>query len=340
MQYLNSWTILQNSLYNWLIALVIFVVSLAFLLVLRGKILTRLARTAHLRRIGLSDIALDLIHNTRLYFLFAVALYIGSIPLELGEKVNNILRVVVVILVLLQVAVWGSRLITFSIARVMSRRDEHVDTSTINLLGFFARAVLWTVVLLVILDNIPNFRVNTIVTSLGVTGVAVAIAIQRILGDLLASLSIALDRPFEVGDFIVVGEHLGTVEKVGLKSTRIRSLTGEQIIISNSDLLGSRIQNFKRMKDRRVTFNLKVSACTPHEKLVRIPGLVEDIITEQPSVRFGRAHFRDFADSTLNYEIVYYLLSPDYNLYMDVQQNINLALLRTLVAEEIPLAPN
>ena len=338
MQFLNSWFFLQNSLYNWLVALVVFVASLGILLLLRNKILTRLARLAHIRRIGVSDIALDLLSNTHLFFLFGIALYMATIPLELSDKVNDLLRVIVVILILLQVAVWGSRLITFSIARFIARREDHLDSSTLNLLGFFARVVLWTVVILVILDNIPNFRVNTIVTSLGITGLAVAIAVQRILGDVFASLSIALDRPFEVGDFIVVGDYLGTVERVGIKSTRIRSLTGEQIIISNSDLLGSRIQNFKRMKDRRVTFHIKVSARTPHEKLLRIPRLVEEIISEQPSVRFGRAHFRDFADSTLNYEVVYYLLSPDYELYMDIQQNINLALLRSLAAEEIPLA--
>ena len=338
MQFLNSWFFLQNSLYNWLVAMVVFVASLGVLLLLRNKILTRLARLAHLRRIGVSDIALDLLSNTHGFFLFGISLYIATIPLELPDKVNGLLRVIVVILILLQVPIWGSRLITFSIARFSARREDHLDSSTLNLLGFFGRVVLWTVVILVILDNIPNFRVNTIVTSLGITGLAVAIAVQRILGDVFASVSIALDRPFEVGDFIVVGDYLGTVEKVGLKSTRIRSLTGEQIIISNSDLLSSRIQNFKRMKDRRVTFHIKVSARTPHEKLLRIPRLVEEIISEQPSVRFGRAHFRDFANSTFNYEVVYYLLSPDYELYMDIQQNINLALLRSLAAEEIPLA--
>ena len=338
MQFLNSWLILQNTLYNWLVALLVFVAGLGVLLLLRNRILTRLARLAHIRRIGVSDIALDLLSNTHLFFLIGIALYIATIPLELSDKVNDLLRVIVVILILLQVAVWGSRLITISIARAIARREGHLDNSSLNLLGFFARVVLWTVVLLVILDNIPNFRVNTIVTSLGITGLAIAIAVQRVLGDVFASLSIALDRPFEVGDFIVVGDSLGTVERVGIKSTRIRSLTGEQIIISNSDLLGSRIQNFKRMKDRRVTFHIRVSARTPHEKLLRIPGLVEEIISEQPSVRFGRAHFRDFADSTLNYEVVYYLLSPDYELYMDIQQNINLALLRALAAEEIPLA--
>jgi small-conductance mechanosensitive channel len=166
------------------------------------------------------------------------------------------------------------------------------------------------------------------VAGLGIGGIAVALAIQNILGDLFASLSIALDKPFVIGDFIIVDQLLGTVEHIGLKTTRIRSLSGEQIVFSNADLLNSRIRNYKRMYERRVVFSIGVTYQTPYEKLASIGTTLKEIIESQPDVRFDRAHFREYADSSLNYEVVYYVKSPDYNRYMDIQQAINLEIYR------------
>jgi small-conductance mechanosensitive channel len=157
-----------------------------------------------------------------------------------------------------------------------------------------------------------------------VAGIAVSLALQSSLADLIASLTIALDKPFVLNDFIIVGDFMGTVEKIGIKTTRLRSLGGEQLIFPNADIVSSRIRNYKRMEERRIVFALGVVYSTPYDKLRQIPTLIRDIIEAQENARFDRAHFASYGDYALNFEIVYYVLSADYNLYMDVQQAINL----------------
>ncbi len=174
--------------------------------------------------------------------------------------------------------------------------------------------------------------------GLGVTGIAVALALQNILGDLFASLSIVLDKPFVVGDYIVVDTLQGTVERIGLKTTRVRSLSGEQIVFSNADLLKSRLRNFKRMQERRVAFTFGVTYQTPEALLTRIPGIVREVITPLPSTRFDRAHFQSFGEYALLFEVVYFVTTPDYALFMDIQQAINLGLLGRFRQEGIAFA--
>jgi small-conductance mechanosensitive channel len=203
--------------------------------------------------------------------------------------------------------------------------------------GFILKLVVWSVILLLVLDNL-GVNITTLVAGLGVGGIAIALAVQNVLGDLFASLSIVLDKPFVIGDFIIVDNFLGSIEHIGLKTTRVRSLSGEQLIFANSDLLQSRIRNFKRMYERRVVFSLTVIYQTPYEKLIKIPQIVREIIESKESVRFDRAHFKEYGNSSLNFEIVYWVLSPDYNKYMDIQQAINLDIFRTFEAEGIEFA--
>ncbi|MGE3526922.1 MAG: mechanosensitive ion channel family protein, partial [Gemmatimonadales bacterium] len=160
--------------------------------------------------------------------------------------------------------------------------------------------------------------------GLGVGGVAVALALQKILGDLFASLAIVLDKPFVLGDFIIVDDYLGSIENIGLKTTRVRSLSGEQLVFSNSDLLGSRIRNYGRMFERRVVFSIGVIYQTTKEQLQAIPGIIRTAIEAQDKTRFDRSHFQKYGDFSLDFETVYYVKSPDYNIYMDIQQAINL----------------
>jgi len=176
------------------------------------------------------------------------------------------------------------------------------------------------------------------VAGLGVGGIAVALALQNILGDVFASMSILLDKPFVTGDFITVDELMGTVEHVGLKTTRLRSLSGEQLVFANSDLLKSRIRNYQRMEERRVAFAVRLAYPTPAEKLAAIPAIVREIIDAQELARFGRSHFKSFGTFSLDFENVYYVKSPDYDTYMDVQQAINLAICRRFQEEGIEFA--
>jgi small-conductance mechanosensitive channel len=165
-----------------------------------------------------------------------------------------------------------------------------------------------------------------VVAGLGIGGIAVALAAQAVLGDLFSYFSILMDRPFELGDFIIIDDYMGTIEHIGIKTTRIRSLGGEQLVFSNTDLTGSRIRNYKRMEQRRIVFRIGVVYQTPVEKLKEIPGIIKGIMDAIPEARTDRAHFASYGDSSLDFEIVYYVLTGDYNKYMDIQQEINLSL--------------
>jgi small-conductance mechanosensitive channel len=216
-------------------------------------------------------------------------------------------------------------------------KEDAAAATTIGALRFIAKLVLWTAVLLLALDNL-GLDITTLVAGLGVGGIAVALALQSVLGDLFASLSIVLDKPFVIGDFIIVGDFLGTVEHIGLKTTRVRSLSGEQLVFSNGDLLSSRIRNYKRMAERRIVFGFGVVYQTPAEQLEAIPGMVREFIESLEKTRFDRAHFKGFGNFSLDFEVVYYVLVPDYNIYMDIQQQINLALYRRFEQDGIEFA--
>ncbi|HEY4647217.1 MAG TPA: mechanosensitive ion channel family protein, partial [Steroidobacteraceae bacterium] len=200
---------------------------------------------------------------------------------------------------------------------------DRAAASSFSIIGFAARALIWSLVVLLTLDNL-GVNITALVAGLGIGGIAIALAVQNVLGDLFASLSITLDKPFVIGDFLIIGDFLGTVEYIGIKSTRLRSLSGEQIVLSNADLLGSRIRNYGRMFERRVLFTLGVTYETPREKLRQLPEILRRIVEGEADTRFDRSHFAKYGPASLDLEIVYYVLSPDYNRYMDIQQAINL----------------
>lgn len=331
--------LLGNTLQSWVIALLVTLGVLLALWILVRVVLRRLATFARKTRTDVDDLLAGVAITTKLPLLAILAIYAGSLPLALPEVLTTWLRVVAWIALLIQVAIWADALITFLLT---TYQEEHVEedadrVTTARALSVVARLCLYAIVVLLALDNIPGIEVTALIGSLGVTGIAVALAVQNILGDLFASLSIALDKPFVIGDLIVVGDDRGSVEHIGLKTTRIRSLSGEQLIIGNSDLLGSRIRNYGRMGDRRVVFSIGVAAETPHEKLQQIPTMIREIIESQPQARFDRTHFKAFGDFSLDFEVVYQVVEPDYALYMDIQQAINLAILQRFAEEDIQL---
>jgi small-conductance mechanosensitive channel len=283
----------------------------------------------------------DLANRTKFLFLLLLGIYVGSLSLSLPEHWNLIIGTVIIIGLWLQAGFWGTGLVRYFISTRLRQEQEEQDAAaatTVSALGAAASVVLWALVLLMALDNIPGVEVTALLASLGVGGVAVALALQNILGDLFASLAIALDRPFVIGDFIIIDDYMGTVERIGLKTTRLRSLSGEQIVFSNSDLLNSRVRNYKVMFERRVVFKFGILYETPLEKVRQVGGMVEDIIHHLVKARFDRAHFASFGQSSLDFEVVYYVLDPDYNLYMDIQQSINLQLMERFQREGIEFA--
>ncbi len=328
-----------NTLETWLTALAVAAGTFFVLKIFQTVILHRLAAAAEKTATDLDDIVVHMLRGTRTLFLLLVSAYAGTYALTLPPPTTRLVQTLLVLGLLLQGAIWGTSVITFWLGRMMKRRMEEDAASATTLagLGFVAKLVLWSLVLVLALDNM-GVSITGLVAGLGIGGVAIALALQNILGDLFASLSIVLDKPFVMGDFIIVDELLGTVEHVGLKTTRVRSLSGEQLIFSNTDLLKSRIRNFKRMSERRVVFTLGVTYQTPYEKLSRLSPLLREIIESQAGVRFDRAHFKEYGDFALIYEVVYYVLSPDYNIYMDIQQAINLEIYRRFEQEGVDFA--
>jgi len=334
---LQAWN--DNSLYDWGIAcgiLLIVMLGLALLRYGAGRILSAVARRTATQ---LDDIVVQVIAATRLWLLFPLALYAGASVVDLPQKLDHLISIIVVVFLMLQAALWINRFVSAWLERKIQQRRgmDGAGVTALELLGLVARVVVWLLILLLILDHL-NFDITTLVASLGIGGVAVALAIQNILGDLFASLSIVLDKPFVIGDFIIVGDYLGTVEHIGLKTTRLRSLSGELIVFSNADLLKSRVRNYKRMYERRVLFTLGVVYQTPPEKLERIPAILREVITAQNKTRFDRAHFKEYGDSALIFEAVYYVLDPDYNVYMDIHQAINLEICRKFAGAGIDFA--
>lgn len=337
---LLSLFVYQNPIWRWLLAGAAVVVAYLLLRRLRAVAERHLTRLAAQTATPLDDRVVELFRRyTPQSFLFLLAVFAGLHLVALPPPVAPWVRGALLVVLFLQAAVLADGLVRYALDRGLRERGLMGPESApaYGLVTLAARGVLWVVVLLTVLRNL-GVDVTALVAGLGVAGVAVALAVQNILGDLFASLSILLDKPFVVGDFIVVDDYLGTVEHIGIKTTRVRSLSGEQLVFANTDLLRSRIRNYKRMQERRVVFTLGVVYHTPYEKLRAIPGILREIVEAQAHTRFDRAHFARYGDFSLLFEVVYYVTSPDYNLFMDVQQAINLEIFRRFGAEGIEFA--
>ena len=338
MTWLTQWTFLGTSAERWLIAAGLFVLVLATTRLVQGGMHRRLARTADATVFAWDDLLIELLARTRTLFLLALALWVAALALDLGEPEQLWANRAMFLALVLQGAAWGNRALSFSVDRLRSAEDVgSARRTTLAAVTFLGRLALFSLLLLLALANF-GIDVTALVASLGIASVAVGLALQGVLSDLFASLSIVLDKPFEIGDFIVVEDFLGSVEHIGLRTTRLRSLSGEQLVFTNDDLLGSRIRNFKRMQERRVVFGFGVEYGTPKEALVAIPDMVREAIEAVDDTRFDRSHFKAFGAYSLDFETVYYVLTPDYNRYMDIQQAVNLTLVERFEAHGVEFA--
>jgi len=334
-----GWQFYGNTVQAWIAAGITATVVFCIGLLLKWVIVRHLTRLASGSQVDLDAVVGETFTRTRAWFLVLVALWAGSLALALPGRMERAVSMLAIFALLIQIVIWANAALG-SWTRGYESRNLETDAAsvtTVRAMVFLARLVLWTVVMLVALDNL-GINITALIAGLGVGGIAVALAVQNILGDLFASLSIVLDKPFVVGDFIIVGELVGTVEYIGLKTTRLRSLSGEQLVFSNSDLLNSRIRNFKRMQQRRIVFEFGVVYQTPPEQVEEIPGIVREIITGREDARFDRAHFKQFGDFSLDFEVVYNVLSSDFGVYMDIQQHINLELYRRFQERGIEFA--
>ena len=332
---------LHNSLQAWLTGAVTAAIVFVVALLVRRVLVSRLGALAARTTNQIDDMIVELIRETRTWVLLVVALFVGFAQLSMSARAATYFQSVTKLVVLWQTAVWGAAAVGFWVKYYLTHRTATHDRASIAMvtaMGVGAKVVLWIMIGLTALQTVFGLAVAPLITGLGVGGIALALAVQNVLGDVLAALAIVFDKPFDVGDTIAVDTIVGVVEHIGLKTTRIRSVNGEQVIVGNADLLKSKLRNLRRMHQRRVVFNLDVTFDTPPDVLARIPRIVEEIVTSQQPVQFDRSHVASFGESFVRIENVYYVLDPDYKKFMDIQQAINTAVLRRFASENVSFA--
>lgn len=326
--------ILGNPLWEWLLAILATVLAW-FVLSFGRRALTR-SLQKHPAKSWFTKSAAAALDKTKNFFVIALSILFGLAILEITPEVAFTL---VAAIFILQMGIWGHEFLNYLLGMEDVARTIEGKTSrgALHAIGVILRTILWLVILLFLLQNL-GVEIGPLLAGLGIGGIAIALAAQNILGDVFASLSILIDKPFVQGDFIAVGDFRGAVERIGIKTTRIRSISGEQLIFSNNDLLTSRIQNYKRMQERRVSFAFKTPYDTPIEKVRMIPVIVKEIVDGEELTRLDRSHFKEFGPYGLQFETIFYMTEPAYGTYMDVQEKINLKLMERFQKEGISFA--
>jgi small-conductance mechanosensitive channel len=315
--------LLSNSVTDWLIAAIVAIAVWSGLWIVRRIVASRYKKHSIARHRMPIRLLAYLAGNTKQFFFLAIALDAAQTGLTLPDRIQHIVSAVVLVLILVQVGLWAGRAVRFYVElKELERGADRAFAGSLDIINFVARMLIWSLLILVALDNF-GVNITALLAGLGVGGVAVALALQNVLGDLFASLSIALDKPFVVGDRLVIDTFIGNVEHIGIKTTRLRSETGEQIILSNADILKSRVRNFGRAQEQRSLTTIRVTFDTPSDKLRGIPALLEGIVREQANARFERCHLKNLGDTALHFELSYFVQQPNLNPLLDLQQAVN-----------------
>jgi small-conductance mechanosensitive channel len=329
----------NNQVSDYLISLAILaglviVIKIADLIVVH-----RLKRVAARTEGQFDDRLVEAIDKKIVPLLYLGAVYLSTKNLTVSPLVQKIINISGSVILTYLAAKFILSLAVYSVETYWKKRggDEASQKAAYRGILTVLKLVVWSLALIILLDNF-GVKISALMAGLGIGGLAIAFAAQKVLGDLFSYFSIFFDRPFEIGDFVVVGEFMGTVEHIGIKSTRIRSLSGEQLIFANTDLTNSRLRNYKRMINRRVLFKIGVTYNTSAKKVKEIPGMIQEIIRNIPGAIFDRAHFASYGDFSLNFEIVYYVEGGDYLKYMDTQQQINLTIMEAFAKKKIEFA--
>lgn len=331
---------LGNTVKDYLISLIAFVIVAIILWVFKRFFINRLKKIAKKTKTEIDDVLIKCLQLINWPLYLAIALWVAFKFIYVAPNINKIYNYFVTIIIIYYVVkiiiVWINYF-TDNITKKRVEEGRATDAGIIKLINNILKGILWSIAILILLDNF-GVNITTLIAGLGIGGIAIAFALQAILGDVMASFSIYFDRPFEIGDYIVTGDIAGNVKKIGIKSTKIDSLTGEEIIIPNKDLGNSRVRNYKRMQKRRILFTLRVTYETPLEKLKMIPDIITKIVNENEICNLDRVNFYKFGDYSLIFEVVYYVLDPDYKVYMDIQQKINFEIKESFEKEGIEFA--
>ncbi|MEA2113012.1 MAG: mechanosensitive ion channel family protein [Patescibacteria group bacterium] len=334
-----SWniTLLGNSVLDYSIALIALILFLIIFKIFQLIILSRLKKLAKTTETDIDDILIEAIRSLRPPFYYFLSIYFVLPFLEIKESVLEIINGILIILIVYQVIKAILVLVDYIFKKISERKDDAGTKLAFSYLSSFAKIMIWSFGLLLVLSNL-GVNITSLVAGLGVGGIAFAFAMKNILGDLFSSFAIFFDKPFLPGDFIRVGDKSGTVKKIGIKTTRIQASQGEEIVFSNQELTSTQIHNFKKLKERKISFSFGVVYETPLKQIKKIPKTIKEIISEISKARFDRAHFNRFDDSALNFEVVYFVETDDYKKYMDIQQKINIKIMEIFEEEGIEMA--
>jgi len=316
---------------------VVFIALFATFKLVQYIILRRLGKLAEKTKTDIDDTFISIVRSLKPAFYWFVAFYFAIKFLDFSALTVKLINGILVVWVVYQVIVAIQILINYILSKRFAKEDDASAKAAIGYVNMIAKFLLWIIGLLLIFSNL-GIDVTSLIAGLGIGGIAVAFALQNILSDLFSSFAIYFDKPFSVGDFIIAGEHMGTVEKIGIKTTRIRALQGEEIIISNNELTGARIQNFKKMKKRRIVSSFGILYETPVEKVKKVKEIVKNIFKTLENAELSRIHFKELGDFSLNFEIVYSITTGDYNAYMDTREKFNLSLMEAFEKEKIEFA--
>lgn len=319
-------------MFEYATAGVAFVALSIVFMIVQKIVLMRLANIAKKTKTDVDDVLIDVVRSLRPPFYYFLAFYISILSLTLSSLVESIVAGVLIIWIVFQGVTALQVLINFVLVKRLGNKG-----STYSFLNSIIKWVLYSVGLLLVLSNL-GVDVTSLIAGLGIGGLAIAFALQNILSDLFSSFAIHLDKPFEEGDYIIVSGHKGTIEHIGIRSTRMRSINGEEIIISNQELTSAQVQNYRDLAERRASFSFGVLYETDAKKVKAIPDMVKSIFEKQNNIRLDRVHFKSFGDSSLDFEVVYYVQSKEYGKYMDIQQDINFALMEQFEKEGIEFA--
>jgi small-conductance mechanosensitive channel len=325
-----------NTIENYVIAgILFFVVSFGGKL-METIVVARLKKLARRTKSSIDDIVVEALENLNWVFYGVVGIYVALLFLSFSELIDRILGYVVMVIVTIY-AVRAIMIVVDHTLKKIMRKKETQSESLNRFITGFTKGTIWIIAILLVLSNL-GYDVTSLIAGLGIGGLAIALALQKIFEDIFASLSIFFDKPFEEGDFIILDGLMGTVKHIGIKTTRLQSLQGQEIIISNTDLASARVNNYKRMEKRRIVFSFGVTYQTPNKKMKKILDIVKTIFDDLKEVDLDRVHFKEFADSSLNYEVVYYVSNSDYAIYMNAQQEINFKLKEAFEKEKIEFA--
>jgi small-conductance mechanosensitive channel len=314
---------LNNTLLQYSLFITSLLVCFIAIFIVRRYVLNRLGIWAKKTETQADDLLVKGIEKYLIPILYVMAAFLSFKILTIGTTLTSIINAVAFAVAAFFGAQFISSVLVYLVNKVMLKKHYSENSTAYKWMSITIKMLVWIIVLILYLDNI-GVKINSLITGLGIGGIAIAFAAQAVLEDVFCYFSIFFDKPFEEGDFIATGEHTGIVEHIGLKTTRLRSLNGEQLIFSNSDLTGSRISNYKTLKQRRSLFTIGVTYNTEYDKLKEIPTIIKEIVTSIPNTQFGRAHFKSYGDFSLNFEVVFYILDSNYDTYMDINQQVNL----------------